>query len=295
MDPGIPLPDFDFDDLALMSFSSSIQTSPTIIHTGATDVVEAFGFTLASAQPIKSTVNCSIYTATSGDGQSIVALKVSRNKARLFHEFENRTLLPESPYLVSSHDIYETATSAMIEMELCQRGDIHGKQLTESDCWRLARDIGSALDAIHSAGFVHLDVSSMNILMGDTCFKLCDFGTVIEEGQFASGCEGAGPYASPEVLAFPAQDVTYATDIFSLGVVLLEVASGFYAPRGGDRRYKDLRNGHLKLGGSEYECEFSREFIAMVNAMIDPDPMQRPDASQVVQNAEYMLSHAMFD
>ena len=294
MDSAIPLPDFDFDDMTLMSFTGAIPSSPAIIHTGATDVVEAFGFSVLSPRPLKSTINSSLFSALSGDSQSIVAVKVSSNKSRLFAEFENRSLLPESPYLVASHDIYELGPMAMIEMELCENGDIQGKQLNEEDSWRLARDIASGLDTIHSSGFMHLDVSPMNILVGNDCFKLCDFGTLLEDGQFSAGCEGAGPYASPEVLAFPRQNVTYATDIFSLGVVLLEAASGFYAPRGGDRRYEQLRNGEIKLGGSEYKCDFHTEFINMVNAMIDPDPSRRPDAYTVASSADYVLRHAVF-
>ena len=127
-------------------------------------------------------------------------------------------------------------------------------------------------------------MSPSNILKSKNYFKLGDFGTVCEEGVFRSGHEGAGPYVSPETLKYPERNVSYETDIFSFGVVLLEAASGFRAPRGEDTRYDKLRKGEIKLGGPNYRTNMSNELINVVNSMLDPDSEKRPTAFELMQH-----------
>jgi serine/threonine protein kinase len=167
-------------------------------------------------------------------------------------------------------------------MELCDRGDIRNTRLCEKDLWKLIHEIGTALSVIHGGNWMHLDVSPGNILIGNRCFKLSDFGTLKPVGSFEAGMEGAGPYASPEALNFPyGAPVTEQTDIFSFGLVLLEAATGIPAPRGGSPGYVQVRNGQLKLGMGRYDCSCSEELIALVNAMINPNPSQRPTSHQL--------------
>jgi serine/threonine protein kinase len=152
--------------------------------------------------------------------------------------------------------------------------------LSEAEVWKLAHDIGTALSILHTGNWMHLDVSPGNILIGPRCFKLSDFGTLTQIGRFEAGMEGAGPYVSPEALSFPCGGaVTGQTDIFSLGLVLLEVVTGISAPRGGSPGYMQIRNGEIKLGVGKYTCSCSQRLIELINAMIDPDPGRRPTSS----------------
>lgn len=297
MEASIPLPDLSLDEFGLSSFESGCPpSSPAISDPGSAGVAENFGFTLVSEVPIRCTLNSAVYRAVAYGYEEDVALKISANKHRLFCEFENRCKLPDCQYIVKDYDIFETNKYAMIQMELCSSGDIQGKHFDEHVCWQMLHDIGCALEVIHRSGFIHLDVSPMNILISGSSFKLCDLGTLLEVGKFSPGCEGSGPYASPEVLAYPGTsgapvDVSYPTDIFSLGVCALEVASGFYAPRGGDKRYEELRNGHMTLGGKDFQCDFSEPFLQLVNAMLSPNPDRRPSACVVVQASKWGLRH----
>jgi len=134
------------------------------------------------------------------------------------------------------------------------------------------------LEIIHSLGWMHLDISPSNILTDGKRFKLADFGTLLQNGAFQPGCEGAGPYVSPETMIFPDAPVGPPTDIFSFGIVLLELASGFYAPRGGEERYGKLRRGEIKLGDEKYQCNASPQLINFINAMMTPDQTMRPTA-----------------
>lgn len=274
----IPVPDFDV----------IVPSSPQIVYEtlgngNCEKVCRSRGFQVTASDPITCTRNSVVYAARPSNGNYLRVLKVSSFKKRLASEFSNRKALPNSPYLVNTFSFFEDETHSVLELECCD-SDIRNRLFTEQDLWILVHDIASALSIIHKRGFIHLDVSPGNILMNEgPIFKLADFGTLLRIGEFDIGCEGAGPYVSPESLEFPCgrYDVGPPSDIFSFGVVLLEAATGVAAPRGGVPDYRALRQGKIKLGHGAYECSLSSEFIDMVNMMLDTNPMKRPTAETI--------------
>jgi serine/threonine protein kinase len=86
----------------------------------------------------------------------------------------------------------------------------------------------------------------------------------------------------PEALAYPRAEVTEKTDIFSLGIVLLEAVTGRVVPRGGTDAYNRIRRGQIRLGEAGWECRCSTEMKTIVNAMLAPEPSGRSAANQVV-------------
>lgn len=127
---------------------------------------------------------------------------------------------------------------------------------------------------------MHLDVSPANILrcktnVGDV-FKLCDLGTTLPVGKFEEDCEGAGPYVSPEALRFPNLGVPVGcpTDIFSFGIVMMEVLTHKAAPRSYPK-YDDLRNG-------KFDLSIIPDEFAIVRDMLNPNPDKRPTAEYLV-------------
>lgn len=189
------------------------------------------------------------------------------------------------PNSVSNHNY------SLLLMELAPNGDIKNKQYSEDYLWKLIHDVAAALHELHSNNFMHLDVSPSNILLMDDKFKLSDFGTMERVGNFREGCEGAGPYVSPEALNYPfgPYPVTQKTDIFSFAVVLLEAATGKQAPRGGSDGYSLLRKEKIILGDQNYPCSCHEKFIEVVNLMLSNDPSKRPSAEQLIQLANSML------
>ena len=286
---GFPLPDFGFDDTPLMALERPANVGQQEFATPEfqSDCL-SLGMIVDPYSPIRSTGNSSVFKAQSVKNDKIVwALKASKYKSRIAEEFQKRKNLADSRYLVKSYELFDMHSYSMLQMELCHEGDITGKQLTEGELWLLIHDIGCALMQIHAAGWMHLDISPSNILVDGEYFKLADFGTLVKVGEYESGMEGAGPYCSPETMLFTGTDditVEQPTDIFSFGVVLLESATGYMAPRGGDERYGKLRSGEILLGGDLYACECSQELIDVVNAMISPDPSDRPTAADLVNH-----------
>lgn len=296
----IPLPDFDFDEL------DDFVGAPVPkyeLNINVSHLTKIFGFHLLTERPIKSSYNSSVYSASSelmshdcsiDQRTNNYALKISTTKYRILKEFENFQKLPNSSKIVQSFDIFEFDNYAILQMELCNGGDIFGIHYEERMIWKLIHDISIALEAIHSEDLIHLDVSPSNILIKNNEFKLADFGNIIENGTFKPGDEGAGPYVAPEVLHYPGNKETgfihvwSAADIFSFGVVLLEAASGYLSPRGGTILYEELRKGNIKLGDELFKCNYSDELISLVNQMINPDPVLRPTASQILKHTHVM-------
>lgn len=283
---GFPVPDFDFDDMSggTTIYDNIPDPSQTLLPEDRMVLANVMGVQLQEP-PLRCTNNSSVYMALSADGSDAWAVKITQHKRRVHEEFEKRQWLGHSPFLVETIGLHESTSKAMLQMELCENGDISQFDFTEEvEILQLIHDIGNALNILHTGGWMHLDVSPGNILVSTDMFKLADFGTVIRLGEFQEGCEGAGPYVSPEALAFPGGefDVGAPTDIFSFGVVLLEAVTGTLAPRGGSDGYVKLRRGELKVGHRNYVSKFSQRITDLINAMLDPDPSKRPTAAQLV-------------
>ena len=278
-----PVPDFGTDDLFYEPelVHQEPCTAKTMTDEEYSSLCTEQGLIVDTLTPIKCTANSTVYMAKSPSDGKTWAVKVTDKKKTIEQEFTKRKRLRDSPYLLKSVALRQSPRKALLQMELCESGDIRDLKLTEEDVWKLIHDIGNALSIIHMSGWMHLDVSPGNILIGHNCFKLSDFGTLAPIGSFEEGMEGAGPYVSPEALQFPCSVVTEQTDIFSFGVVLTEVITGLPAPRGGSSSYISLRNDELKLGMGRYQCNCSDELKAVINSMLSRDPSMRPTSQQL--------------
>lgn len=282
---GFPLPDFDFDDdEPIQTVFDRVPTAHSTLTEEEYEILcQQKGFELSPDNLLRCTGNSTVYAVQSSvDGQSF-AVKITDHKKRVQEEYDKRRMIVDSPYLVKTIALHESPTKSMLQMELCDQ-DITQCQLSEDNIWGMIHDIGTALAQLHRSGWMHLDISPGNILISGQQFKLADFGTLLQAGEFAEGCEGAGPYVSPEALAFPCGkfEVGTPTDIFSFGVVCLEKASNQLAPRGGCDGYVKLRNGQVKLGIGIYKCSLSQNLMAVINQMIEVDPSKRPTAEDLV-------------
>jgi serine/threonine protein kinase len=140
--------------------------------------------------------------------------------------------------------------------------------------------LARALAALHDHGLVHRDVKPGNILITSSGQpKLTDLGIAVELGGLPVTQDGmvvgTVPYLSPEQAQ--GDDVGPASDVYSLGLVLLECL-----------------NGHREFPGAPLESAVARllrdpavppdlppPWPDLLAAMTDRDPTRRPSAAQV--------------
>lgn len=145
------------------------------------------------------------------------------------------------PNIATIYEISESESGEpYIAMEYCE-----GKTLSQviaagpvdpARFMRIARQLSAALAAAHQNGVIHRDIKSANVIVEeDDVVKVLDFGLAkISErltdsatpswARSSSGFFGTVPYISPEQARGRAADDR--SDLFSLGVVLYELATG---------------------------------------------------------------------
>jgi eukaryotic-like serine/threonine-protein kinase len=155
---------------------------------------------------------------------------------------------------------------------------------------RQVADVGAqvadVLSYVHGRGVIHRDIKPENILMSDVptfgytlMTRLADFGVA----QFVDGTRltghgtimGTAAYISPEQAR--GEEVTAATDIYSLGLVLLEALKG-------EREYSGtpIEAALARLHRPpEIPETLSPEWRSILGAMTADDPAVRPNAHDV--------------
>jgi serine/threonine protein kinase len=161
---------------------------------------------------------------------------------RLLHEARASSSLAH-PNICTIHEVGETNGELYIVMELVEGKSLRAISadggLPPESVLRYGVQIASALTRAHDRGIVHRDLKTANIVVTpDGLVKVLDFGLAKQVGgslfegttrtfatvQDASSVSGTLPYMAPEILRGDAAD--YRTDLWALGVVLYEAASG---------------------------------------------------------------------
>ena len=171
-------------------------------------------------------------------------------------------------------------------------------QLPPHEVGHIAVELASALHVVHQAGVVHRDLKPSNVLIGPSPLpgahpqvKLSDFGVArfVDSARVTSAgtVVGTGMYLAPEQVR--GEESSPATDIYALGLVLLEALTG-------ERPY-----GHLTGIGQVMARlidppvvpeRLGAAWTHLLNRMTATDPARRPTALEVLEAATAISTSA---
>ncbi|CAN5325524.1 hypothetical protein BH11ACT2_BH11ACT2_11610 [soil metagenome] len=215
------------------------------------------------------------------------ALQRQRSEVQLIASFEH-------PSLVTLYDatvLEETSKSehAFLVMQFVDGEDLgdeisHGP-LSQDRTMAIGADIADALSYVHEQGVIHRDVKPGNILVpretraNGPRALLADFGIA----RFLDGLSltatgsvlGTANYLSPEQAL--GRELTAATDVYALGLVLIEALSGERAFGGSGMESVAAR----LASDPKLPAAASAPLLALLRSMTQREPGARPSAAEV--------------
>ena len=181
------------------------------------------------------------------------------------------------PGIVTVYDVIAWEGTPILVMELAMGTPLSrfcNGLLPLDQLVSVAAQVSSALAAAHAEGIIHGDLKPDNIIWrADRFAKILDFGLARKIANAAAAAPAGTPlYMSPEQAR--AEILGTASDVYSLGLVLFELATG-QRPFGrqsleeiGARHDKPPKASRVRHGLPE-------ELDCLIDRMLEPDPTKR--------------------
>ncbi|CAM9281014.1 unnamed protein product [Ectocarpus sp. 6 AP-2014] len=216
---------------------------------------------------------------------------------RLQAEVDMLRMAGQHKNVVGFRDLFSDDNFYYIVMEFATGGELFDRLVTkgahsEHDAASLLREVVDAVAYLHGHSIIHFDIKPENILLHDADtddidVRLVDFGSAFVVGATGeSGPKndsGTIAYSAPEVLR--GQSVSTAADMWSLGVVLYILLSGFHPfDLEGGANDADVRRKVLARELTFESAHWSGKegAVDLINQLLDSDPKRRPTAEAVL-------------
>ncbi|NWI37234.1 MYLK2 kinase, partial [Picathartes gymnocephalus] len=196
--------------------------------------------------------------------------------------------------LIQLYDAIETPREIILFMEFVEGGELFERiidddyHLTEVDCMVFVRQICEGIRFMHHMCVLHLDLKPENILCVTATghmVKIIDFGLArrYNPNEKLKVNFGTPEFLSPEVVNY--EQVSYTTDMWSMGVITYMLLSGL-SPFLGDDDTETLNN---VLAANWYFDEETFESVSeeakdFVSNLIIKDKSARMSADQCLQH-----------
>jgi len=251
-----------------------------------------------------------VYLAEDLDLDRKIALKVLPasmvHSPERLHRFEREAKTLASlnhPNIVTIHSVESVEGLQFLTMEL-----LEGKTLSDfiprggvtlKSFFDIGIPLADALAAAHDQGVIHRDLKPGNVFVTDRgIVKVLDFGLAKHSRATDAAFDtdgptepltgegrvlGTVPYMSPEQLKGKALD--HRTDIFSLGIILYQMATGdrpFKGTTSAEMHSSILRD--VPAAIDDLKEEMPRDVARMVSLCLEKDPDQRLQSAKDVRN-----------
>ncbi|XP_039096564.1 myosin light chain kinase, smooth muscle isoform X7 [Hyaena hyaena] len=198
------------------------------------------------------------------------------------------------PKLVQCVDAFEEKANIVMVLEIVSGGELFERiidedfELTERECIQYMRQISEGVEYIHKQGIVHLDLKPENIMCVNktgTRIKLIDFGLArkLENAGSLKVLFGTPEFVAPEVINY--EPISYATDMWSIGVICYILVSGL-SPFMGDNDNETLANVTSATWDFDDEAfdEISDDAKDFISNLLKKDMKNRLNCTQCLQH-----------
>ncbi|KAJ2160751.1 mitosis inhibitor protein kinase swe1 [Coemansia sp. RSA 552] len=251
----------------------------------------------------------SVFSVRSLENGQLYAVKRTRSpyagkleRGKKLREVEILWRVAQHPGVVRLVDAWEQDGHLYMQLELCEGGSLAGyldrcaqveERIDEQRVWAILAHAAHSVGLLHSLDILHLDVKPENFLLdalfdetcssavGDGWLKLGDFGHAVQteagEAPRVGVEEGDRKYMAPEVLR---SRPTPMADVFSLGMMMLEIVADIVLPDNGVEWHK-LREACFD-DPNFVDLPYSAYLLDAIKQMLHPDPRERPTMQQVL-------------
>ena len=248
---------------------------------------------------VKWIKNNKIYALKKTRMKTLDLVKKKQEEIRMIKEFRNKTgnngiINIFADKCIKSqngfYDFYEIMEFAQKdwEQEVYSRG-YYRVFYKESEIMEIMATIVRTFSLLQKNHITHRDIKPQNIIIVNGEFKICDFGNsklLKREGYCVQRIRGSEMFMSP--IMFRAlhskmpqvKHNTYKSDVFSLGMCFLLVASLSYSPLNTIREIYDM-NKIYNIIKYYLSNRYSQKVINILNAMLQMEENLRPDFIQL--------------
>ena len=227
-------------------------------------------------------------------------LTVDTERVRRFEQEAQAASALSHPNIITVYDIGESEAGRFIVMELvagCTLRSVIAADNSLDTFLSLSRQMAKALSAAHAAGITHRDIKPDNIMVREDGYvKVLDFGlarlrpATENDSEAATLAQQTTPgtlmgtvaYMSPEQAR--GETVSYPSDIFALGIVLYELATGRH-PFKAETLVGYLHAITLQTPAppQQWQPKLPAALNDLLLRMLDKEASKRPTANEVLQ------------
>ncbi|EFJ08236.1 hypothetical protein SELMODRAFT_90224 [Selaginella moellendorffii] len=203
----------------------------------------------------------------------------------------------KAPYVVQCYGVFDKGGEISLVLEYMDGGTLahvlkRHPRIEEPYLATITQYVLKGLLYLHSNKIVHRDIKPSNLLLNSKGeVKIADFGVSTELASTFAECNtfvGTCAYMSPErfKLHEARGGFNYSADIWSLGLVLLQCALGYfpYLSHGQEADWMTLMCNICEWEVPSPPEGTSLEFQDLVKACLQKEPACRPNAFQLLQH-----------